>query len=172
MTTRLRSLGSTTRIGRGGPVPPGLAIVIGVGLSLVGLFAMVLGVVGGDHARVARIVCGALFVAMGAVVVRMGTARRAWQRRHPGVDPVVVARELRANVGDPLGNDSVGSRIGRWVLVGVCAFVVFICVLAVDGIATGRSPGSVGSVAVTVLLGLVAAAVGVAPLGRRRHRRR
>lgn len=149
-----------------GPVPIGLALVIGSGLALIGLFALVLGVLGGDHGRVARLVCGVLFVPMGGFIVHMGTARRAWRRRHPGVDPVAVARELGAKVGDPLGIDSFASRVGRWVVVLVCAFVVLISVLSVAGVVTGRSAGSVASVVLVVLLGLAAAFIGAQTLRR------
>ncbi|MDR6620798.1 hypothetical protein [Sinomonas atrocyanea] len=61
----------------------------------------------------ARIASGAPIAAIGALIVHMGTARRAWHRRHPGADPAVVAAELNANVGDRLGNNSVAARIGR-----------------------------------------------------------
>jgi hypothetical protein len=63
-----------------GPTPPGFAIVVGTGLALMGLFMVSLGIFGGDHARGARLACGAPFVPMGAFIGHMGTARRAWRR--------------------------------------------------------------------------------------------
>lgn len=152
-----------------GPMPPGLTIVIGLGLALVGLFAVVLGLVEDDQARVARIASGAPIAAIGAFIVHMGTARRAWRRRHPGADPAAVAAELGANVGDWLGNDSVVSRIARWVLVVVCALFAFICAVAVVEAVTGRYSGGVGTTIVIALLGLLAAYVGVLTLRRIRR---
>lgn len=152
-----------------GPMPPALTIVIGVGLALVGLFGVALGLLEDDHARVARIAVGAPIGAIGAFIVHMGTARRAWRRRHPGADPAAVAAELGANVGDWLGNDSLVSRIARWVLVLVCAFFAFICAVAVVEAVTGRYSGGAGTTIVIALLGLLAASVGVLTLRRIRR---
>lgn len=155
-----------------GPMPPGLTIGIGVVLALVGLFAVGLGALVGDHARVARIAVGAPIAAIGAFIVHMGTARRAWRLRHPGADPAAVAAELGANVGDRLGNNSIGARIGRWVLVLVCALFAFICGVAVVEAMTGRYSGGVGTTIVTALLGLLAVFVGAVTLRRIRRGRR
>jgi drug/metabolite transporter (DMT)-like permease len=155
-----------------GPMPPGLAIICGLGLALVGLFAVTLGLVEDDQARVARIASGAPIAAIGAFIVHMGTARRAWRRRHPGADPAVVAAELNANVGDRLGNNSVAARIGRWVLVLVCAVFAFVCGVAVVEAATGAYSAGSGATVVIALLGLLAVFLGAMTVRRIRRGRR
>ncbi|MGT2461415.1 hypothetical protein [Sinomonas atrocyanea] len=153
-------------------MPPGLTIGIGVVLGLVGLFAVGLGVLLDDHARVARIAVGTPIAAIGAFIVHMGTARRAWRRRHPGADPAAVAAELGANVGDRLGNNSIVAWIGRWVLVVVCALFAFVCGVAVVEAATGTYSAGAGSTVVIALLGLLAIFIGAMTIRRMRRGRR
>ncbi|MEO6956541.1 MAG: hypothetical protein ABI137_07350 [Antricoccus sp.] len=114
----------------------------------------------------AQLGVGVCFAIIGVVVVRMGVARRGWRRRHPGVDPLTAAKEASANVGSPFGDNSRTARVGRWVLVAVCAAVVFVCVGSLIRIVTGTSQGSVGAVIIIVALGLLTAAVGVMSLRR------
>ena len=60
----------------------------------------------------------------------MGVARRAWRQRNPGLDPLAAAVAAGGNVGSAFGDDSPLARVGRWVLVAVCASVVLVAVLA------------------------------------------
>lgn len=60
------------------------------------------------------------------------------------------------------------ARIGRWVLVVVCAAVVFVSVGSLIRIVTGTSQGSVYDAVFIMLLGLLAGAVGVMSLRRSR----
>ena len=106
------------------------------------------------------------FVIIGAVVLHMGTARRAWRARNPGLDPLEAATRSGANVGSALGDDSATGRIGRWILVAVCAAVVLVCILALTRIGSGQSEGGAGAIILVVLLGTLAGTVGV--LGLRR----
>ena len=99
-----------------GPVGITTTIVLGSALGAMGLFGLAYGVLGGDQARGARLGVGIAFVVIGAVIVRMGTARRAWRHRNPGVDPLVAAVESGANVGSAFGNQSRVGRFGRWLL--------------------------------------------------------
>lgn len=149
-----------------GPVGIGTTLGLGVLLAGLGVLALANGVFGGPDARAARLAAGAGFAIIGVGVMRMGLRRRAWRRRHPGVDPLTAARQVGANVGSPLGDGSRSARIGRWVLVTVCAAVVLVSVLSLIRIMTGTSQGGVGAVIAIVLLGLFAAAVGVLALRR------
>lgn len=144
-----------------GPVGITTTIVLGSALGAMGLFGLAYGVLGGDQARGARLGVGIAFVVIGAVIVRMGTARRAWRHRNPGVDPLVAAVESGANVGSAFGNQSRVGRFGRWLLVAVCALVTIVMILALRRAATGETPTSAGAVVVIVLLGLFAAVIGV-----------
>ena len=99
-----------------GPVGIGTTVVVGSVLGAIGLFGLAYGLFGGDDARGARLGVGIAFVLIGAVIVRMGTARRAWRRRNPGVDPRTAAVESGANVGSAFGDDSRVGRFGRWLL--------------------------------------------------------
>ena len=144
-----------------GAVSPMATVAMGTLLVAVGLFAVVLGVFGGPEARVARLCTGLPIALIGAFIVHMGTARRAWRRRNPDADPLQAAVESGANVGSALGNDSRLARVGRWVLVAVCAFVTLVMVLALRRAVSGQTPTSAGSIVVIVLLGLLAAVVGV-----------
>ncbi|GAB2738746.1 hypothetical protein [Sinomonas soli] len=155
-----------------GPMPPGLTIAIGLVLALVGLFAVTLGLLEDDQARVARIASGAPIAAIGGFIVYMGTARRAWRQRHPDADPCAVAAEVGANVGDRLGNNSAAARIGRWVLVVVCALFAFVCGVAVAEAVTGTYSAGAGSTVVIALLGLLAVLLGAMTIRRIRRGRR
>ena len=152
-----------------GPVGIGTTVVLGSLLGGTGLFGLAYGLFGGDQARGARLGVGIVFVLIGAVVVRMGLARRAWRRRHPGLDPLVAATEAGANVGSPFGDDSRLGRVGRWVLVLVCASVTLVMVLALRRAVTGETPTSAGGVVVIVLLGLFAAVIGIMAAMRTRR---
>ena len=154
-----------------GPVGVRTTMLLGALLAGIGLFGVAYGVFGGDQARGARLVVGIAFVVLGAVIARMGVARQAWRRRNPGVDPLAAAVEAGANVGSAFGNDSRLARVGRWVLVAVCAFVVVVAVLALRRAATGETPTSAGAVVVIVLLGLFAGSIGVMALLRTRRDR-
>lgn len=147
-----------------GPVGVRTTMVLGAVLGGLGLFSLAYAVFGGPDARPARSVAGTAFVVIGAVVVRMGLARRAWRRRHPGVDPLEAAAVAGSNVGHAFGDDSRVARVGRWVLVVVCALVTLVMVLALRRAATGQTPTSVGEVVVVVLIGTFSAVVGVAAL--------
>ncbi|GGM97310.1 hypothetical protein GCM10009721_25350 [Terrabacter tumescens] len=146
-------------------------MVLGAVLGGVGLFSLAYAVFGGPDARVARSVAGFAFVVIGAVVVRMGVARRAWRRRHPGVDPLEAATAAGGNVGDAFGNDSRAAQVGRWVLVVVCAAVTLVMVLALRRAVTGETPTDAGAMVVIVLLGAFPALVGVAALAAGSRRR-
>ncbi len=145
--------------------------MLGAVLGGVGLFSLAYAVFGGPDARVARSVAGFAFVVIGAVVVRMGVARRAWRRRHPGVDPLEAATAAGGNVGDAFGNDSRAAQVGRWVLVVVCAAVTLVMVLALRRAVTGETPTDAGAMVVIVLLGAFPALVGVAALAAGSRRR-
>lgn len=155
-----------------GPVGIRTTIVLGTALGAIGLFGLAFGLFGGDQARGARLGVGIVFVLIGAMVVRMGTARRAWRERNPGVDPLAAAVESGANVGSAFGNDSRVARFGRWLLVAVCAAVTLVMVLALRRALTGETPTSAGGVVVIVLLGLFAAVIGVMAAVRTRPRGR
>jgi hypothetical protein len=155
-----------------GPVGIGTTVVVGSVLGAIGLFGLAYGLFGGDDARGARLGVGIAFVLIGAVIVRMGTARRDWRRRNPGVDPRTAAVESGANVGSAFGDDSRVGRFGRWLLVAVCAFVTLVMVLALRRAATGETPTSAGAVVVIVLLGLLAAVIGVMAAMRTRAPKR
>lgn len=152
-----------------GPVGIGTTLGLGVLLAGLGVLGLAFGVFAGPEARAARLAVGACFAIIGVVLMRMGFARRGWRRRHPGVDPLVAAIEAAANVGSPLGDDSRSARIGRWVLVTVCAAVVLVSVLSLLRILTGASAGGAGAVVVIVLLGLLAGTVGALGLHRSRY---
>ena len=137
------------------------SLVTGLGLLGVGY-----GLFGGADARAARLVVGVAFVVIGALVLRMGTARRAWRARNPGVDPLQAATASGANVGSALGDDSATGRIGRWILVAVCAAVVAVSALALTRIGSGQSEGGAGAIIIIVLLGALAGTVGVLSLRR------
>ncbi|MER7073632.1 hypothetical protein [Terrabacter sp. NPDC000476] len=144
-----------------GPVGIRTTVVIGSALGAMGLFGLAFGLLGGDQGRAARLGVGIVFVLIGAVVVRMGTARRAWRDRNPGVDPLAAAVESGANVGSAFGDQSRVGRFGRWLLVAVCAFVTIVMALALRRAVTGETPTSAGAMVVIVLLGLFAAVIGV-----------
>ncbi len=144
-----------------GPVGIRTTVVIGSALGAMGLFGLAFGLFGGDQGRAARLGVGIVFVLIGAVVVRMGTARRAWRARNPGVDPLAAAVESGANVGSAFGDQSRVGRVGRWLLVAVCAFVTIVMALALRRAVTGETPTSAGAMVVIVLLGLFAAVIGV-----------
>lgn len=148
------------------PVAISTTVVLGGMLTGLGVLGLVYGAFGGPDARGARLGVGVCFAIIGVVVVRMGVARRAWRRRHPGVDPLAAAKEAGANVGSPFGDNSRTARVGRWVLVAVCAAVVLVCAGSLIGIVTGTSRASVGAVILVVMLGLLAGAVGVMTLRR------
>lgn len=154
-----------------GSIPPGMTTFCGAGLAAVGLFGVALGLIAGgaDRVEVARIATGAPITVIGLVIAHMGRARRAWRLRHPGVDPLGVAEAVGANVGSAVGNGSLTARVGRWVLVLVCAFLVFVCTLSVVNVATGRYPGSIGAMVAVVLIGIFAAVLGVVTV---RHARK
>ncbi|GAA1965137.1 hypothetical protein GCM10009817_01150 [Terrabacter lapilli] len=152
-----------------GPVGIGTTVVLGSLLGGIGLFGLAYGLFGGDQARAARLGVGIAFVLIGAVVVRMGLARRAWRRRHPGIDPLAAAVGSGANVGSAFGNGSAAARFGRWLLVAVCALVTVVMVLALRRAVTGETPTSAGGVVVIALLGLFAAVVGAMAAGRTRR---
>lgn len=154
-----------------GAVSPGTTIVMGGLLVAVGLFAVVLGVLGAPAPRMARIFTGLPIGLIGAFIVHMGTARRAWRRRNPGADPLEEAAQAGANVGSAWGNDSLFARIARGGLLVVCALIVLVCALAVRNAVTGTHPASAGEVVITVLLGVVAAVAGVLAATRNRRRR-
>lgn len=149
-----------------GPVGIGTSVVVGSLLLGLGLLGVGYGLLGGPDARVARLVVGVAFVVIGAVVVRMGTARRAWRARNPGADPLQAAVASGANVGSALGDDSRTGRVGRWILVVVCAAVLLVSVLALTRIGSGQSEGGIGAVVLIVLLGALAGTVGVLSLQR------
>ena len=151
-----------------GPVGIGTTLTMGSLLLGLGLLGVGYGVLGGPDARAARLGVGVVFVVIGAVVLHMGAARRAWRARNPGVDPLQAATGSGANVGSALGNDSATGRIGRWILVAVCAAVVLICILALTRIGSGQSEGGPGAIILVVLLGALAGTVGVLGLRRRR----
>lgn len=144
-----------------GPVGIRTTIVLGSALGGLGLFGLAFGLFGGEQARAARLASGVAFVIIGLVVVRMGTARRAWRSRNPGVDPLTAAVESGANVGSAFGDGSRVGRFGRWLLVAVCAMVTLVMILALRRALTGQTPTSAGAMVVIVLLGLFAAVVGV-----------
>lgn len=152
-----------------GAVSPMATVVMGSLLVAVGLFAVLLGVLGGPAPRVARLSTGLPIALIGAFIVHMGTARRAWRRRNPGTDPLEAAARSGANVGSPWGNDSLPARLARGVLVLVCALIVLVCAMALRNAASGASPASGGEVVVIVLLGLLAAVVGVRAAVRTRR---
>lgn len=152
-----------------GPVGIRTTVSLGSFLGGIGLFGLAYGLFGGDQARGARLGVGIAFVLIGAVVARMGLARRAWRERHSGVDPLAAAVESGADVGSAFGGDSPVARFGRWLLVAVCALVTLVMVLALRRAVTGETPTSAGGVVVIVLLGLFAAAIGV--MAARRTRR-
>lgn len=144
-----------------GPVGIGTTIGLGSALGAIGLFGLAYGVFGGDDARGARLGVGVAFVLIGAVIVRMGVARRAWRQRHPGVDPLAAAGEAGGNVGSAFGDDSRVGRFGRWLLVAVCAAITVVMALALRRALTGETPTSAGGLVVIAALGLLAAVVGV-----------
>ena len=144
-----------------GPVGIRTTVVLGSALAAIGLFGLAYGLFGGDQGRGARLGVGIVFVVIGAVVIRMGTARRAWRERNPGVDPLAAAVESGANVGSAFGDQSRVGRFGRWLLVAVCAAVTIIMVLALRRAVTGATPTSAAGMVVIVLLGLFAAVIGV-----------
>lgn len=148
------------------PVAISTTLVLGGILGGLGVLGLAYGAFGGPDARAARLGVGVCFAIIGVVVVRMGVARRAWRRRHPGVDPLAAAKEAGANVGSPFGDNSRTARVGHWVLVAVCAAVVFVSVGSLIRIVTGTSQDSVGAVIFIVALGLLAGAVGVMSLRR------
>lgn len=154
-----------------GPVGVRTTVVLGAVLGGVGLFSLAYAVFGGPDARAARSVAGFAFVVIGAVVVRMGLVRRAWRRRHPGLDPLEAATAAGGNVGDAFGDDSMVARVGRWVLVVVCAAVTLVTVLALRRAVTGETPTGAGAMVVILLLGAFSALVGVAAVvaGSRRR---
>lgn len=152
-----------------GPVGIRTTVVLGSALAAVGLFGLAFGVFGGDQGRGARLGVGIVFVVIGALVVRMGTARRAWRARNPGVDPLTAAVESGANVGSAFGDESRVGRVGRWVLVVVCAAVTLVMVLALRRALTGQTPTSAGAMVVIILLGLFAAVIGVMAAMRTRR---
>lgn len=154
-----------------GAVSPGTTIVMGGLLVAVGLFAVVLGVLGAPAPRMARIATGLPIGVIGVLIVHMGTARRAWRRRNPGTEPLEAATQVGANVGSAWGNESLIARIARGVLLVVCALTVLVCALAVRNAVTGTHPASAGEVVITVLLGVLAAVVGVMAATRKRRRR-
>ena len=149
-----------------GPVGIGTTLTMGSLLLGLGILGVGYGVLGGPDARGARLGVGLAFVVIGAVVLRMGTTRRAWRARHPGVDPLTAAQEAGADVGSALGTDSATGRIGRWILVAVCAAVVVVCILALTRIGSGQSEGGAGAIVLVVLLGTLAGTVGVLSLRR------
>ena len=155
-----------------GPVGIGTTLTLGTLLGGLGLFGVVMGVFAGPDARAARLVVGLVFLVIGAVIVRMGLARRSWRERNPGVDPLAAAKESGANVGSAFGDDSRLARIGRWVLVVVCAVVAVVMALALGRAVTGQTPTSAGGIVVIVLLGVFALVVGgmAVSAGRRRSR--
>lgn len=155
-----------------GPVGIGTTVGLGSFLGALGLFGLAYGIFGGEQARGARLGVGIAFVLIGAAIVRMGLARRGWRRRHPGVDPLAAAAGSGADVGSAFGDDSRLARFGRWLLVLVCAFVTLVMVLALRRAVTGETPTSAGGVVVIVVLGLLAAVVGVMALVRTRRPRR
>ncbi|TQM64117.1 hypothetical protein [Humibacillus xanthopallidus] len=149
-----------------GPVGVGTTLTMGSFVTGLGLLGVGYGIFGGADARVARLVVGVAFVVLGAVILRMGLARQAWRARNPGIDPLEAAVTSGANVGSALGDDSATGRIGRWILAGVCAAVVLVCVLALTRIGSGQSEGGVGAIVLVVLLGALAGTVGVLTLRR------
>jgi hypothetical protein len=155
-----------------GPVGIVTTVVVGVGLVAVGLFAVVLGLLGDPEVRAARVWSGLPIAVIGAVIIRMGVARRAWRRRNPGVDPLAAAHAAGANVGSAFGNDSWPARIGRWTLVLVSAVVA-----VASGVALRNELGSPGSTSIVELviiagLGLLAVWTGWKVLSRSRAVRR
>ena len=166
--TRLRTRGSTPAQPFG-PVGISTSLVLGGMLAGLGGLGLAYGAFGGPDARAARLVVGACFAIIGLVVVRMGVARRDWRPRHPGVDPLTPVKKAGANVGSPFGNDSRTARVGRWVLVAVCAVVMLVSVLSLIRLVTGTSQGGAGAVALVVALGLPAGVLGVMSLRRSRR---
>ena len=149
-----------------GPVGIGTTLGFGVLFGGLGVLGLAYGAFGGPDARAARLAVGVCFAIIGLVVVRMGVARRAWRRHHPGVDPLTAAKAAGANVGSALGDDSRPARVGRWVLVAVCGAVVLVSVFSLVRVLTGASQASAGGVLVIVGLGVLAGAVGAAGLRR------
>lgn len=82
--------------------PLGVWMAVGGGVNATGA------------ARAGTLAVGTLLALIGAQSVRMGLRRRAWRQRHPGVDPLEVARSQHANVGSALCDDSAFARVFRW----------------------------------------------------------
>lgn len=152
-----------------GPVGVGVTLTVGAALAALGAWSVVLGAVAGPDARAARLVVGALLALTGGSIARMGMARRAWRRRHPGLDPLTVARQSGADVDSVFGDGSRTARAGRWLLVGVCAATDLIMVLALRRAVTGQTPTSVGGIVVIVALALFALVVGIVAATSRRR---
>lgn len=150
-----------------GPVPPMLAVAMGV---LVGPLGAWMAVAGGLNAtggaRAGTVVVGVILVLVGGQSVRMGLRRRAWRQRHPGVDPLEVARAQNANVGSALGNDSGFARAFRWVLVVVCAVVGLFALVALLVGLTGDRPATPVVLAVLAALVVLSGWLGWASLLR------
>lgn len=60
--------------------------------------------------RAGTVVAGVVLVVIGLQSMRMGVRRRDWRQRHPGSNPLEVARAQNANIGSAFGNDSPGSE--------------------------------------------------------------
>ena len=139
-----------------GPVPPMLAVAMGLVVGPLGVWMAVAGglnAAGGE--RVATLVVGVLLVLIGLQSVRMGLRRRSWRQRHPGVDPLAVAKAQHANVGSAFGDDSRLARVFRWVLVVVCAVVGLLALLTlVIGLVGARPATPAVLLVLAALVGL------------------
>ena len=163
-----------------GAMPPG--VTIGYGVFFLAAAAVLLAIlIVNTHADFAwaGLFSVVLFGAIGGVVLYVGLARRAWRKRHPGVDPLAAERTTPSS-GSAFGPDTAFARVCRVVLLALCWGFAAICVVALGSSLSHRDPALstgawVGSLAVLAGLVCLFAAVGwydlrrILVLRRERH---
>lgn len=117
-----------------GSMPP--SVTMGYGIFFLGA-AVACAVAAVTSSHLFGLWIGLAFGAMGGFILHMGLARRAWRRRHPGVDPLTTVRSWTD--GSPFGSDRRSAGVMRWVLLVVCGLLALFAAASLVATFVGSS---------------------------------
>lgn len=138
-----------------GTISPGATMVFGA-FFLVTATASAVAAVATQHLPGLWFALG--FALLGAQLLRMGLARRAWRSRHPGIDPLSSVPSPTG--GSAFGPDTRTAAVGRAVLLVFCLLVGLVFVIATIQSFLAGSSATVGTKLVLVFLSALVLAVG------------